>query len=142
MTLVELTAFHADIVAELHRTSFQENWSAKAFAELMTLPASFGFLALKDDQPVGFILCQGDAVEAEIITIATQPAARRTGIAGQLVTNIGSKTQRLFLEVAEDNPAALAFYTQFGFTQVGRRKNYYKHHNRDDVDALVMEKSF
>lgn len=142
MKLVELTAFHADLVAELHRTSFDENWSPKAFGDLITLPASFGFLALKDDQPLGFILCQGDAIEAEIITIATHPDARRTGVARTLVTQIATKTQRLFLEVAEDNPGALAFYMQFGFKQVGRRKNYYKHHNRDDVDALVMEKSF
>lgn len=142
MTLVDLTAFHADIVAELHRTGFEEHWSPKAFADLITLPASFGFLALKDDQPVGFILCQGDDVEAEIITIATHPDARRTGVAHQLVSTIGTKTQRLFLEVAEDNPGAIAFYEQMGFTTVGRRKNYYKRHNRDDVDALVMEKTF
>ena len=43
----------------------------------------------------------------------------------------------LFLEVAVDNPHAIALYERHGFERVGKRPNYYV---RGDVktDALVM----
>ena len=43
---------------------------------------------------------------------------------------------RLFLEVAENNPAATAFYRAAGFEPVGRRAKYYQ-----GEDALVLAKA-
>jgi ribosomal-protein-alanine N-acetyltransferase len=40
----------------------------------------------------------------------------------------------MFLEVAADNAAALEFYAQAGFVEVGRRPRYYA----NGADALVL----
>jgi ribosomal-protein-alanine N-acetyltransferase len=46
--------------------------------------------------------------------------------------------KRIFLEVAEDNEAALALYRKLGFQEVGRRKRYYARRDGEPADALTM----
>ncbi|WP_419798249.1 MAG: GNAT family N-acetyltransferase [Terasakiella sp.] len=141
MNICELGLSHCAVIARLHEESFSENWSIQAFADLVGLPATFGFLAFDrdSDDPLGFILCQGDNIEAEIITIATRPAARRQGVARALLKAACIKSARMFLEVATDNLSAISFYEKHGFAKIGLRKNYYKRPNGKVVDALVYE---
>lgn len=44
----------------------------------------------------------------------------------------------IFLEVAEDNPGAIALYRSTGFETVGRRPDYYPRKSRPPVAALIM----
>jgi ribosomal-protein-alanine N-acetyltransferase len=46
----------------------------------------------------------------------------------------------LFLEVADDNPAALALYEGSGFEQAGRRRAYYARPDARRADALVLRR--
>lgn len=141
MNICELGLGHCAVIADLHAESFTENWSTQAFADLISLPATFGFLAFDrdNDDPFGFVLCQGDDIEAEIITIATRPSVRRKGVAGALLKAACTQTARMFLEVATDNLSAISFYEKHGFAKIGVRKNYYKRPNGAVVDALVYE---
>jgi ribosomal-protein-alanine N-acetyltransferase len=45
---------------------------------------------------------------------------------------------RMFLEVADDNAAALALYAALGFTQVGVRPRYYERGDGMWGDARVL----
>jgi len=82
------------------------------------------------------------ADEAELLTIAVEPARRLRGLGSALLAEViaaaaaGGAT-RLFLEVAADNAPGLALYRSRGFTEVGRRRGYYP---RADAraDALIM----
>jgi len=141
MILHNLSIAHCAVLSQLHEESFDEAWTEKSFQDLVGMPATFGFL-MSDEagDPLGFILCQGDEIEAEIIAIATRSKVRRSGIARQLLNAAINKTQRMFLEVAEDNQGAIIFYQRHGFKQIARRKNYYKKKGKLAVDALVMEK--
>ncbi len=69
------------------------------------------------------------AGEAEVLTLAVRPAARRRGIGRALVeaaaTLAEASAAAMFLEVAADNPGAVALYAQTGFEIVGRRPGYY-----------------
>ena len=47
----------------------------------------------------------------------------------------------MFLEVAEDNPGAIALYERTGFTAVGRRASYYGRPGAQAVDAVVMRRT-
>jgi ribosomal-protein-alanine N-acetyltransferase len=47
---------------------------------------------------------------------------------------------RLILEVAADNAAALALYRAAGFTEIGRRADYY-HRADGRMTALVMARA-
>lgn len=127
--LIPLDPVHGAVAAEIHRRCFSESWDAAALADLLAMPGAFGFLAGGDD-PVGFVLARIAADEAEILTIAVLPDARRTGQASRLLTTAASAAQSrgatvLFLEVEADNSPALALYEGQKFHNVGRRAHYY-----------------
>ncbi len=87
----------------------------------------------------GFLLGRILAGEAEVLTLAVHPDARRRGIGRDLLARFLARAAaggaaRAFLEVAEDNPGALALYAAAGFAAVGRRRGY----AAPGVDALVM----
>ena len=130
MTPAELAAVHA--------TAFDRPWGVAAFAALIGQP---GVMALGDAD--GFILIRAVLDEAEILTLAVRPEARRRGYGRALVEAAAAQArsdgiERLYLEVAEDNTAALALYRATGFAEVGRRPGYYARSDGPDVAALLL----
>jgi [ribosomal protein S18]-alanine N-acetyltransferase len=142
LRLEPLTIAMSDVAAALHEASgFHETWTADAFNGLLSAGAD-GLLAVSDETPVGLILWRVAADEAEILTICTLLAHRRLGVGRHLMEAAKAALkavgiQRLLLEVAVDNDAAIALYRAFGFADAGRRRGYY---TRPDgrADALVM----
>ena len=66
----------------------------------------------------------------QFISISVLPAARRKGLARELLLNAEAWSAvhgaaRMFLEVAVDNTAARALYASAGYDQVGTRRAYY-----------------
>lgn len=134
----------AALLATLHAEAFAEGWDASAFTQLLAMPGAEAVLALEAGEPVGFLLTRRAADEAEIITIATRPGARRRGIGRQLLSRhladlSAHGVNHMFLEVAASNAAAIALYTATGFTEVGRRKAYYQRPEGRE-DAIVMRR--
>lgn len=130
-------------LASLHAAAFSaiRAWSADEFAGLLTHPGTF---AIGDTR--SFALIRTVLDEAELLTIATAPAMRRQGLARAtlLTGEARAKTEgaaRIFLEVAEDNDAAIALYTASGYRQIGRRPGYYLPKDGAPLAALVMRKS-
>ena len=72
------------------------------------------------------------------------PECRRRGVASALLeywfAHLPEDTQRLLLEVRAGNTAAQALYAAHGFTDAGRRKNYYRTADGKTEDAVLMEK--
>jgi ribosomal-protein-alanine N-acetyltransferase len=133
---------HADRLAAIHAEAFEAPWDAAALRALLSAP---GVLTLTDGED-GFVLIRVAADEAEILTLATRPAARRRGIGSRLVQAAaaeaaGQGARRLFLEVAADNGAALRLYRRAGFEQAGLRKGYYARRGGERIDALVMARA-
>jgi ribosomal-protein-alanine N-acetyltransferase len=135
--LISATPAHGHVLAAIHAASFpaKERWGADAMALQLGLPGGFGFLA----DTSGFVLARVAADEAEILTLAVVPEARRTGLASNLLRAALSRAASagaagMILEVAEDNTAARALYAGMGFKAVGRRRGYYG----AGADALVM----
>ena len=125
-------------LAALHALAFDHPWGVEEIATLLASPG--GFALVVEDQ--GFILCRAIAGEAEILTLAVAPAARRRGTGRALVEAAaglaeGLEADSLFLEVAHDNTAALALYAAAGFERVGLRKGYYA----SGADAVVMRRT-
>lgn len=120
----------------LHRLCFPHKpWSASDFADLKK--SGCDIIASQH----GFVVWRVVADEAEIITIGVHPDARKSGIASAMLTLVENDVmkrggKKLFLEVAENNIAAIKLYTTNGFKQIGVRPKYY-----DGIDALLMEKS-
>jgi [ribosomal protein S18]-alanine N-acetyltransferase len=141
------TASPADAraMATVHAASFEEPWDAASIAHALASPGAFGLLVRGEAGAVlGFALARAAAGEAELLTLAVEPAARRGGLGRALVSAVAGAAgalgaAALYLEVAEDNPAAFALYRAEGFAEVGRRRGYYR---RADgaVDALVLRR--
>jgi ribosomal-protein-alanine N-acetyltransferase len=147
--LREAFARDAPIAAALHAEGFagrERSWSAAEFDALLAIPGSFLLLASPgpDLPDAGLLLGRGLAGEAELLTLATAPGARRAGIARALLDRFAEEAaargaETAFLEVAEDNAAARALYIQSGWTAVGRRKAYVKRVDGSRMDAIVMQ---
>lgn len=134
----------ATVMANLHAASFGEAWEEAAFATLLASPGVTALVAIRAQAPVGFVLARVAANEAEILTLAVAPAQRRQGVGRALVEAAAQTASRagadvLFLEVADDNTAALALYAGCGFTQTGLRKGYYARGGAR-VDALALRR--
>jgi ribosomal-protein-alanine N-acetyltransferase len=87
----------------------------------------------------GYAILRRAADEAELLSLAVAPEARRRGLGRRLIEDGLARVQRdgarvCYLEVRSANEPALALYGSLGFRQVGRRRRYY----RDGSDALVM----
>ena len=132
----------AERFAAIHAEAFagpdDAPWSAAAFADLLGQAGVFAAEA-----PDGFILMRAAADEAEILTLAVRPAARRGGQGGRLVGEgvlaaAARGAARVFLEVAEDNAAARALYARAGFVEAGRRRGYYAGADGTRRDALLL----
>ena len=114
-------------MAEIHTQSFFKGWDDMEMGRHIQKDLCFGF-----GRPLeGFIILSSAADQAEILTIATDPAHRRRGIARALLEIsetelVDNGVDTLFLEVAEDNEAAIKFYKSLGFEPIGRRPAYYK----------------
>jgi ribosomal-protein-alanine N-acetyltransferase len=133
----------AAVLSALYEAGFGEAWAPDQLAQLLAGPGVFALIALDEaDEPVGFTLGRVAADEAEILSITLLPGQRRQGGGRRLLDALVARSAAagaasLFLEVAVDNPAALALYRGAGFQEAGRRKGYYKVGDTA-VDALVM----
>ncbi len=134
-----------DALAALHARCFRlpPPWSADAFAGMLELP---GCVLLTDDTGAAFLLGRALAGEAEVLTLAVAPEARRRGIARALLDRFETAARAAgadgaFLEVAADNLAARALYAAQGYAEAGRRKGYYSAPGQAAVDALVLSKT-
>lgn len=133
------------LLAAVHKTAFAAPWSEAEFAALLGKAGARAFGTAD-----GFILMQGlgasdmAACEAEILTLAVRPTARRAGLAARLITEAQAAmaATRIFLEVAADNEAARALYRKHGFVETGRRKAYYKSNDGPRRDAVLMQGDF
>jgi ribosomal-protein-alanine N-acetyltransferase len=78
---------------------------------------------------------EGLGGERELLNIAVDPAWRRQGIARALLEHEIAHGGALFLEVRNSNLAAQSLYKSYGFTEIGRRDEYYQ---SPKESAIVM----
>ncbi len=111
----------------------------------MESPGVFGFLAKSATAAEWQSLALARAVtdDAEIFTLATLPAARRSGLAFAVLGAVMGQARRLgaarlFLEVDQRNEAALRLYARAGFSVVGHRYGYYSAPSGKPADALTL----
>ena len=128
---------HIPAMAAIHAMSFspREAWAEDAFALQLIMPGVFGLIHPRG----GLLLARVTTDEAEVLTLAVAPEARRHGIARALLSAAMATAKRqaastMFLEVAVGNAAAQALYKRVGFAEAGRRPRYYA----DGSDALIL----
>ena len=97
-----------------------ESWSQ----QVVELPT---FVAVRDGLDVGVVRCMRDETDPQaafLISMWVAPEVRRLGVGGELVDAViewarSNGVNRLLLDVADDNPHAIALYTRKGFQPSG-----------------------
>lgn len=136
-----------DAVMKVMTNSFDaaygEGWSRSQCAGILPLSGVTLVLACDDQQQVhGFSLQRTISGESELLLLAVDRAAQRSGIGSRLLDHFidasraGGAT-RVHLEVRDGNPAT-AMYRAYGFKPVGHRANYYRGTNGGLFDAVTM----
>lgn len=129
-------------VDEINKLSFSNPWSRESFErELSSNRIAHYFVAVHEDQIIGFVGLWIIFQEAQITTIAVHPDFRGKKVGEKLldfVINycIKNNVKNIILEVRVSNTIAQNLYYKKGFKKIGVRKWYYK----DGEDALVMVK--
>jgi ribosomal-protein-alanine N-acetyltransferase len=143
--LVVLDAAAADLLAQVHASAFDRPWGAGDLADMIAGAGAHALGIRAGAGLQGFILFQAAGGEAEILTLAVRPLARRQGLGLRLVDGAAAKAAAagaatLWLDVAADNNPALALYTRAGFETLGRRRGYYRVGPGQSIDAIVMRR--
>ncbi len=144
-TLSEASTRDAASIAALHARAFHRGWGEDEVAGLLLQPNVVTHRAMAGRTMAGFIMSRLAGDEAEILSVASAPAWRGRGIARALLALhmrrlAGLGTRTLFLEVGENNAAALSLYARAGFAQVSRRENYYAEETGVPSAALVLRR--
>jgi ribosomal-protein-alanine N-acetyltransferase len=141
----EATSEDGPAIAALERTTFgSDAWSDGLVREGLSgaVPGALYLVAESDADPVlGYAAASLFADVAELQRIAVDANHRRSGVASALLERVESEarrrySERLLLEVREDNVAACAFYAARGFAEINRRARYYS----DGTSAVVLAK--
>jgi [ribosomal protein S18]-alanine N-acetyltransferase len=116
-------------------------WSYKQLADALTLSAPISIIE-KQHTVIAMLVWQALIDQAEIHLLNTHPLHRRQGYAKKLLNHLylsaqQQNMQRILLEVRAGNDIAQQLYLQNGFTNCGKRKNYYS----NGEDAVLMEKT-
>jgi ribosomal-protein-alanine N-acetyltransferase len=149
VTIEEGNILDLDAVMKVMRESFDpsfgEAWTAPQCAGLLPMPGVWLTLARTTDEVLGFALSRAVLREGELLLLAVRRGAQGRGVGRKLLDRFLSDASRrglehLHLEVRDGNHA-VALYTDAGFHEVGRRKNYY--HGRDGqlYDALTLARN-
>ena len=129
----------APVLAAIHAAAFPagEAWSVSALGGLLGQPGVFALI----DPAGGMIMARLAADEAEVLSLAVMPQARRQGRGAALLDAAAGLCARhgaaqFFLEVSGTNLPAMALYAAAGFVAAGRRPRYYP----DGSDAILMRR--
>jgi ribosomal-protein-alanine N-acetyltransferase len=131
-------AFQDDLerLYEIERQCFvEEAFTKKQISQLLSDYNSLSLIAREGPEIVGFIIaviCPGrKANRGHVVTIDVSPSQRRRGTGTMLLKEMerifkSKFVDVSFLEVREDNVAALSLYRKLGYKRVGKLENYYK----------------
>ena len=144
MNIIPMSENHVAQVAALEKLCFSDPWSENSVAHEVTNKLAYWLVALEGDTVVGYIGSQTVMEETDMMNVAVHPDYRRKGIAEALVNGLVEALKErgshcLTLEVRASNEPAKSLYEKLGFSQIGRRPNYYRNPRED---ALILRKEW
>ena len=146
MTTLLRPAVESDLtgISMIERASFADPWTEESFRRLIGVKPAIFLVAECDPAATvaGYVAAFSVGEDGEILNVAVASEFRGRGLAGQMLDAVlielaARGVRTAFLEVRESNEAARALYGSRGFSEIGRRRAYYR---RPVEDALVMRR--
>jgi ribosomal-protein-alanine N-acetyltransferase len=130
-----------DAVVSIETEAFSSPWLRETFLELIDRPG-LELLVLEDGEAgiIGYAVLWCILNQVELANMAVTPRFRGRGLGGFLLSRVlevarEQGVEAVYLEVRVSNESAVRLYTQFGFSDVGVRRQYYE---CPGEDARVM----
>ena len=125
-------------IVTLEQKSFPTTWSQDSLCQEIDREIALFFIASQAERLVGYSLSWIAADELHILKLAVEPAMRRNKIATLLMRKTMQAAREgggrmAYLEVRENNQAALRFYESLGFRILGVRRKYYTDTGEDAI---------
>ena len=144
MTIVTMKQCHVSAVAALEKLCFSDPWSENSVASELNNKLALWLVAEEAGTVAGYIGSQTCGDESDVMNVAVHPDFCRRGIAEALVNALveqlnAAGSHCLTLEVRASNAPAISLYEKLGFSEIGRRKNYYRNPKED---ALILRKEW
>lgn len=126
-------------------------WSIQGLRDMVALPTTHLFGAIKDQEIVGFLMVSFLLDESEILTFGVKKGHQNQGIGTLLLQNYIELMKNEWycrtchLEVRRSNHAAIHLYQKMGFIIRGIRPNYYeitdpeKGHYQEDAFSMQLK---
>lgn len=129
--------------------AYGEAWTRSQVLGALLSSNCFYSLAGPDGSPpseteptAGFAMVRRVLDEEELLLLAVKPEFRSRGIGGKLLKTLqlnapANSVTRIFLEMRADNQAK-SLYLAHNFTEIGRRKGYYRNGTGEPRDAITF----
>jgi len=133
-----------DAILKVEHASFgKDAYDRKLFAEYYHICGGLFLVGEAGGIVCGYSLTCARGERAELVSLAVAPAARRKGLASDLLASTlrrlrRRKITRISLMVRLTNAAARGFYEKYGFAKVRIVRGYYE----DGGDGCLMAKSW
>ncbi|WP_343046071.1 ribosomal protein S18-alanine N-acetyltransferase [Parasphingorhabdus flavimaris] len=126
--------------------TYGEGWNHHQCRSMLSMPSAKLLIARTYNTVCGFVISRQAADEEELLMIAVSPDHQRQGVGHcllehMLLTARSDDVSSVFLEMRANNPAA-KLYAEFGFHQIGLRKDYYTGPNKEKFDAITYKATF
>lgn len=145
--LSALTESDIEQILSIEKKSFTQPWSYRLFHEELSSKDAFDYVVKlnnhdKPGEVIAYFCSRITGDEMSILRIAVESGWRNSGIALWLLGRcfeiaLTKGVKSVFLEVRENNNAAISLYRKLGFVNVGKRPDYY---SETGEDALVFMK--
>jgi ribosomal-protein-alanine N-acetyltransferase len=96
--------------------------------------------------PIGYMVLATVLDQVEILNIAIDPKYQGHSLGSQLLNNglqsLPGIIEKVLLEVRVSNFPAISLYFNYGFIEVGRRRDYYRtEFGREDAILMTLQRS-
>jgi [ribosomal protein S18]-alanine N-acetyltransferase len=139
-----------EAIARIEARCFSDPWSERAFRDALSHDRIYFACAREEPENeggaarvLGYVVGWFAGGEGEIANLAVDPDVRGRGIGSALLDAALEEAQRqggaqVFLEVRSSNLRARQLYESRGFTEIGRRRRYYR---RPVEDAVILRRT-
>jgi len=99
-----------------------------------------------NNQPIGFMVTATVVDQAEIFNIAIDPQYQGHKLGSKLLSHVlqslPDSIESVLLDVRVSNFPAIRLYFNYGFIEVGRRRDYYRtEFGREDAILMTLQRS-